>query len=566
MASKKASKSKSKKPKKTKISNRKKVIEAGNSIIKLQTFSVETNKLLTKASKGLKPRDQDGPDVRGDVLSDKKIIRPLFDPSQLAQISTRSSRLAKSIDIVAKNVVGLGWDIFENLTEDERRNITESQKVEIKKQSSDLTNFLDNSNPDMPFDVLMDLIKVNEETTGNGYLEIVRDNNNDITEFHHLPSRTMRIRKDEPGFVQLRGGKARFFIEFGSDLRIDPESGKVVTGTVLREKLGNEVIHFRVEHPADDFYGIPRWISAIPSVIGNRLSDERNINFMENDATPRLAIVINGGELDSASIESIQKFIQIQGQGVENAERVMVLQADRKMKGPQSGDAPKIEFHPLTIGINEDAAFLKYRQANNDEIKEVFGISDLFYGMSRDINRAAASVAKQVTNEQEFAPERRRIEHIFNKKIFPKLPFATNLVKLEFKSPVINDLSTLADGFSKAAAAGGITPNDIRKMIGIPLYPATAEYDWADFPIVIALKFMELSAFNLLDDVDDEPAREDDKKRQEEEGEETEQEEEEEEKEEESENKKAKMIGTFFSEMKRNRKAILKLFKEQSMK
>ncbi|KKL62332.1 hypothetical protein LCGC14_2186280, partial [marine sediment metagenome] len=231
------------------------------------------------------------------------------------------------------------------------------------------------------------------------------------------------------------------------------------------------------------------------------------IKFMENDATPRIAILISGGNLDPSSIESIEKFIDLQGRGVENASRVMVLQTERKMVGPQAGDAPKIDLVPLTIGIQDDASFLKYRAANNDEIKEVFGLSDLFYGMSRDINRAAAAVAKQVTNEQEFEPERKRIVHKLKHILLPELPFDTDLVTIKFGSPLINDLASLADGISKASAAGGLTPHDIREMAGREPYPRTPEYDWADYPMPIAQLFIPIGLFGTTDDVDDMPAR-----------------------------------------------------------
>ena len=457
-------------------------------------------------SKRLKEDSERGQLVR--VLETTKFVqRPPTDLELLSRTTLISSRLSKSIDIMAKNVVGLGFEVIDILTVEQMRNVDKQTVKEIEKQKDDLNEFLENANDNKTFDQLMTLVKVDEESLGNGYLEITRRNNQNIFGMGHMPGRSMRVRKDRPGFLQIRGDKVRFFAPFGSEVLIDPEDGSVLPEGTLRTLAATEIIHFKLEHPSDDFYGIPRWFSAIPAITGNRLADIRNIKFMENDATPRLAVLISGGNLDPSSVEAIEKFIDLQGKGVENASRVMVLQTERKMMGPQAGDPPKIELKPLTVGIEDDASFLKYRQANNDEIKEVFGIGDLFFGMTRDINRAAAAVAKQVTNEQEFEPERKRYSHTLKHILLPELSFDTDLVTIKFNSPVINDITSLADGISKTSAAGGLTPNDIKKMIGQPSYPKTPEFDWADYPIPIATLFIQLGLFGVTDEVDDTPER-----------------------------------------------------------
>ena len=460
------------------------------------------------------------------VEDEAKVIKPPHDLNVLARATLLSSRLSKSIDIMSKNVVGLGFEVIDTLNTQERRNISVEMAEEIKEQRNNLEKFLEQANKEHTFNALMGLIKTDEESVGNAYLEVLRDNDDDIQNLGMVPGRTIRltrlkrsdkgeesktdredIKDEDVIFVQVRGTRKKYFIPFGSTLLINPTTGEEFEGSVLREDIATELLHFKLEHPSDDFYGLPRWIPAIPAITGNRLSDVRNIKFMENDATPRLAILISGGNLDPTSVEAVEKFIDLQGRGVENASRVMVLQTERKMIGPQAGDVPKIELVPLTIGIQDDASFLKYRQANNDEIKEAFGISDLFYGMSRDINRAAASVAKQVTNEQEFEPERKRITHKLKHILLPELPFETDLVTIRFNSPLINDLASLADGISKASAAGGLTPHDIREMAGREPYPNTPEYDWADFPLPIALQFIALGAFSLTDETNSTPAR-----------------------------------------------------------
>jgi len=458
--------------------------------ILIQAISFNNSSLLQKRhgqSKQVDPRATQVTRLDDTAFDDVKVIRPPFDFDGLAEITTFNSRLAKSINVMAKNVVGLGWDIVDTLEEDERRDLSEAENKKLKVKKRRLKQFIKNSNPDIPFDIMMTLIKTDEETLGNAFLEVVRNNKFEIFEFHHIPGKTIRIRKNKEGFVQIRGTKKKYFVPFGRKERVDPETGEPSDAKLIQD-IATEIIHYKLDHPSNDFYGLPRWITASPCIVGARLADERNINFMQNDATPRIIITVSGGDLDNESMESIEKFINLEGKGVENASRVMLLQINRKGSGALGNQQSKIEVTPLTVGLTDDASFLKYRAANNDEIKELFGISDLFYGMSRDINRAAAAVAKQVTNEQEFEPERKRFEHSLNHKLFTSenLGFDVDGLELKFKSPVINDLAGLADAFSKAGAAGGLTPNNIKKLAGMEPYPQEPNFAWADFPMPIA--------------------------------------------------------------------------------
>jgi capsid portal protein len=202
-------------------------------------------------------------------------------------------------------------------------------------------------------------------------------------------------------------------------------------------------------------------------------------NFILTHNTPRLAVVVNGGELSSESLEMIRDFAEVRGKGVANAGRVMVLQARAADNITQNTDQLKIQLVPLTVGVQDDASFAKYIAMNNEEIREAFGIGQIFIGTSDNVNRAVALAMKQLTVEQVFEPEAVRYEYKFN--LILRDRFGVKHIRLKFKRPRTTDLQAEAQAFSMLAAAGGVTPNDIRDFLGKPRF----EGAWANTPIAI---------------------------------------------------------------------------------
>jgi capsid portal protein len=219
------------------------------------------------------------------------------------------------------------------------------------------------------------------------------------------------------------------------------------------------------------------------------LAAQRNVAFFENDAVGRLAITVSGGRLTADSIEMIKQFLA-KGKGPENAHRVMVLQSESKKIGIGDSKA-QINVVPLTVGVTEDASFLGYRQANDEEIREAFGIAKVFF-TTEDVNRATAAVSRQITNEQEFEPDRLDKEFRINHTILHAPPFEVALVEFRFKRPKISDPMDRAKIEDLYARHGALTPNDLRDSLGLDPYPE--EFAFADRPLPVALLDLQLRA------------------------------------------------------------------------
>jgi len=426
----------------------------------------------------------------------EEVVIPKYDPEIWAQMTEINTRLNRAISTYARNTVGLGWAVNSIEPEDDKE---KSENAEIvKKQKKFIKKLFANKKGDETFTELMYKVKFDEEAIGNGYLEVVRDGAGRIQSFFHIIGISIRRRIQEvggkkivKGFIQIKGENKVYFKEFGDDEVISAKTGKPdKKGEPIPLKdRATEVIHFSIYSPTSTFYGVPRYVSASNAIVGNRLAGLRNSNFFENDAVPRMAVLVSGGMLDAKSIESLQEFFQSSAiKGVQNSGKAIVLQTQQTNKSPlnQQDNNARIELKPLTVGVTEDSSFETYRRANDEEIREAFGIAPVFFS-TENVNKASSAVSREITNTQEFQPDRVSKEFRINNKIVSEVLCNEAEVLVEFK---FNGLKS-ADPLEEAKISeiysriGGLTPNDIREKLNKPAYDK--KFLWADLPLAVVL-------------------------------------------------------------------------------
>ena len=369
------------------------------------------------------------------------IIPPLYKPLSLMLLAEENTRLSRAIIIRSRATVGLGWFL------ERAAGYKDMSDKEFATETSKLRNVLDHPNFDNSFSELNTLAKMDEETTGNGFIEVIRQGNGDITGFEVVPSHTIRvvIMKDKDGvpigkpiYLHSRNGNKVYYKSLGDARKVSKKNGEINANLAFKNRA-SELIHYLINSPRSSYYGSPRWIPATPSIIGNRLVGVRNLAFFENDAVGRLAIIVEGGSLSKETIDHITKFTKGQAKGPEKAHRLMVLEAQPKKTVGGKISETRIRLEPLTLGINDDASFQKYRMLNDEEVSEVSGLSAPFFANS-SMNAATASMQRQITNELELIPDLKRHEYIWNANIVPTF---TKVANLRFVRP---------DSVSKAEA------------------------------------------------------------------------------------------------------------------
>jgi PBSX family phage portal protein len=315
-------------------------------------------------------------------------LEPPYDLGALAQLYETNGVHKACVDAKVTNTVGLGYR-FVPVSQDHGPADPDNLAL--------LEHLFGNCNPEMTFTEVMRSVWTDVECLGNGYVEITRNSRGEIDGLYHVPGTTVRLCGQGQGFVQVRGVEKRHFRMLGTRDELDP----------ITDEPQNEMMHLKKYTPQSSHYGIPDITAALPAVVGDKSAREYNIDFFENHAVPRMAIIVEGGQLSDEVLTQIQEYMEseIKGQG----HKTLVLDVP--------GNDVRIRLEPLTVGVQQDAAFLGYRQANRDEILMVHRVPPSKVTVVENANLANSRDQDKTFTEQVIRPEQRRIEYRLNRMI-----------------------------------------------------------------------------------------------------------------------------------------------------
>jgi PBSX family phage portal protein len=384
-----------------------------------------------------------------------EVVLPPYNMAYLAKLYELSSAHMSAVDAKVGNIVGLGYDFIDTDKTEERIEIagkarTKKIRRTIEKIKRSLREQLDGFNEDDGF--LETLIKVvtDQETTGNGFLEIGRGVNGKIGYIGHIPAQTVRVRRDRDGFVQMIGNRAVFFRNFGDRKTPNPLNSGIEP---------NEIIHFKIYSPTNNYYGIPKIVSAKVAVAGNEFAGKYNLDYFENKAVPRYVVVTKGAALSKRSQDQLFQFFSSNLKGVNHRTLYLPLPADN--------DQRKVEFEmqPVEAGI-QDASFNNYRKSNLADILMAHRVPLAKVNTAENISLAAARDADKTFKEQVTRPAQSILEKKLN-KIMAEL---TDVVKLKLNELALSDENTQSQIDERNIRNKILVPNEVRARMGMPGY------------------------------------------------------------------------------------------------
>jgi len=444
----------------------------------------------------------------------EEILYPDYDPTYWAKTPEMNTRVRTSCRIVAQNVAGLRWILSPTINE---ATMAGEQMEEFERQQALVMNLLGRPNPKWPLSTLLYRCWYDRKATGKGHVEVTRDVVSEIDGLYHAQSKDIYpLKRDTPSWIQkkhISGGstagsttgsaRKKYFKEFGDTLVVNAETGKIHDGAkdgALDVSLRATELFTFIEYSSDlEKVGAPPHASAAMAVSGNWYSAQRNRNTQITDAMPRAIITVSGGTLTSESEKSIHRFLNAGARNTDDmrSNRVMVLSVQKA--GPAANVSPEIKVIPLTIASGEDATFQKYRDANNEEIREAFGLAALFYGSTEGTNRASAAVARHITIEQAFKPETEELEYVINNSIIFDVLKSHGIdekdIIVQFKMirPPAADEIEQSQLISRYIQGGAFSPNDIRRYLNTQGFNlALWEGAWAELPLFITLGILKL--------------------------------------------------------------------------
>jgi PBSX family phage portal protein len=383
------------------------------------------------------------------------VITPPYNLYELANFYDTSFANHAAIDAKVANIVGLGYS-FEATDrtmlsfEGKEQTATDKARKRIERMKLEMRDWLENLNDDDSFTKTMEKVYTDVESTGNGYLEIGRTVNGDIGYVGHIPSTTIRVRRLRDGYMQIIAQKIVYFRNFGAN---NPNP-------VTEDPRPNEIIHIKEYSPLNTFYGIPDIIAALPSLIGDQLASQYNIDYFENKAVPRYVVTLKGAKLSGEAEDKMFRFLQT---GLK-------AQSHRTLYIPLPGDTDqnKVEFkmEPIENGI-QDGSFKEYRKQNRDDILIAHQVPMSKLGGTESAAIAASIAQDRTFKEQVSRPAQSHLNKIVNKIIKEK----TDILEFKFNELTLTDEITQSQILERYVKTQVMMPNEAREAIGLPQHP-----------------------------------------------------------------------------------------------
>ena len=380
------------------------------------------------------------------------VITPPYNMYELANFYDTSFANHAAIDAKVENIVGLGYHFaltdatslrFEN--SDDQDKVSRARK-RIERMKIELRDWLENLNDEDSFTKVMEKVYVDLQATGNGFIEIGRNIEGQIGYIGHIPATTIRVRRLHDGFIQIIGNKIVYFRNFAAKNQ----------NPVTADPRPNEIIHIKEYSPLNTFYGVPDIVSALPSLVGDQLASQYNIDYFENKAVPRYIITLKGAQLSGDSEDKMFRFLQT---GLKS-------QSHRTLYIPLPGDTDqnKVEFkmEPIENGV-QDGSFKEYRKQNRDDILIAHQVPISKLGGSES-GLAAALSQDRTFKEQVARPAQHHLEKIINKIIREQ----TDILELKFNELTLTDEIAQAQILEKYVKSQIMLPNEAREILDLP--------------------------------------------------------------------------------------------------
>ncbi|MDR4986137.1 phage portal protein [Bacillus cereus] len=428
------------------------------------------------------------------------IITPPYRIEDLQQIRENSTILGQCIDAYKRNIAGFGHEMKYKQGDIKE---TAEMKTEWSFVNDEVIPFF---SFDKPFKEVLETGIDDRETTGNGYIEVIRNLEGKPAELVNMLPQYMRVtRKDDKPqdvtyiikgkevkrkklfrrYVQQVGTIDTYFKEYGDPRFLNKDTGEFGTNT-FGDKNATEVIQMKVGNGP---YGIPRWVSHVVHMVGARKAEELNLRYFKQGRHIPMAIMLKNGILSEESEQQLTDYVS-NVEGEDNQHKYLLLQVESAEEGIV-GDTPTpvdIELKSLADILQNDALFLEYDEKSRQKVQSAFRLPDIYVGYSRDFNRATADAAREITEEQVFEPERNSLEFIINNILL--LPYELKHVYVNLRKPEISNTEDLVKILDVLCKYGGVTFNDLRGLASKVLNKdlESFEMEEANQPIALVLQ------------------------------------------------------------------------------
>jgi capsid portal protein len=413
---------------------------------------------------------------------------------QLADLLLESTDFATTVAQISADVTGLGYH-FVAVNED-NENRADLEKIKA---------FFDECNPDLSFDEICNMVNMDWEALGNGYIEVTRQGNDPrkpVERLDWVPAKEVRVTKDGKNAVQMKGTTKVWFRWFGSDPAAESSRDPTHKDGEGSNPILNELIWFKHPHPASSHYGIPRIIPALGAIRGNQFQQDRNLSFFLNKAMPEWSLEVSGdlvGTGDDEDERELEKFRT----NIQNHLEFMIKGQHYRLLYIERPPGIELTWHKLS-DEHHDQDYPKYRKDNRDEALRSYGMQPNRVGVieSGNIGGGTGESQIEIYKNSICKPRQEKWERKMTRLIHLGLKIMTYRMKFDEIDAI--DEEREAKILAMVGALPYMTINDgrayISKFLKMTLPPI--DEPWADYPFAIIATQLAMMNLGLTDGTD----------------------------------------------------------------
>lgn len=481
-------------------------------------------------------------------------IIPPEDPDRMLEIYDLSAYLAPILQAIGVAVYQTGWRLepiidltrprdevsdiirdaleferasgsFENEVKIGRRDINEEYKRlqrRSRREAQFVSAFFGRCCPSMSYERLLAITGLDQEITGNGWWEVLRDSTGRPARFLWVPSRTVRAVESSdqligyldrvpltrirweiveqyrrfPRYIQLlSNGYAVWFKGYGDprfmsrwtgtyfssleelqrDAREISEISARTNGKQTVPQAATELLQFAIPYSGSSYYGRPDHAPAYPDLAGGRDLSEENMKIVSDEAIPSMMVLCSGGRVGGEDQTRIREQIMNRKKGRKQILFLNAYASGNSPVGPSVSPTLKIE-HTRPLQTN-DALFLKYGASVEQRAHGVTRTPFVVLGKHEGINRATMLGLRRFFDEDVAAPKRAmQVDDPINRHVLPSLDIQCWKYRSKARPPT--DPEAFGSLVSKAMDSGWLSPDDARRLGG----PTVFNESLSEFP------------------------------------------------------------------------------------
>lgn len=441
------------------------------------------------------------------------VIPTPYNVNRMYQLTEQSNMLPQCIEAYVTNIVTTGWEV-EPLFRG--KVVNDGERVELE-------SFLDNANSQEGLVDVFEKVVRDRETVGFGFLEVIRDASRRISLLRYAPSLYTRLCAKDPQdilveytiqrgrrvsvvkeyrrfrrFIQIMHGKMVWFKEFGDPRKMDYTNGAFEGQSGYQPgREATEILHFKL--PSNEAYGVPRWISQLPNIMGSREAEEVNMRYFQDNTVPPMMLMVGNGRLTVQSYQDLKNTLNRDEIGSKRQNKIMLIEAVGESDSLDGKGSPiDLKIEKLTDTRQSDGLFKSYDEGNMAKVRSAYRLPPIIVGMSQDVSFATASTSAFVAESQVFGPERERLNTVLNKLLINGADgLYLTTCKLVSRIPAITSPEMFIKTLTALNVMGAVTPRAAQTaankvlQVELPPYPEKDEEgyeEWMDKPIVFSAK------------------------------------------------------------------------------